>query len=215
MAVGYYEEAINIRQKIFGLHPTLGHEYNKLSLVFERLHDLPNTKACTLKGFNMKRMLLTPTTNAMLAALLNMAHVTFMYHKDTMRALSFLDEAYGIREELGLNHHLTAAILNNRGIMQMHLEKYDQAVETFEEAVRILKREMGVRPRWMANALCKLGTALKHVGRLEEATQKLNESLRIIVKIVDDNGMSSEAGVILKDDLRELKDVKRMMEMRD
>ena len=213
MAIEYQEEALNVRRKLYGFHPTLGQGYNNLCLVYDRMHDYKKAKDYARKGLTVKKMLVTKTSNTVLVSLLNMAHMTFRYDGNSGRGFSLLDEAYEIRRELGLNHSLSAFIHMYRGDMQLDLERYERAAESFAIAVQIFEREKGLRPRELSESFRKWGVALKNQGKFEEAERCLNRSLKIIQKVDKESGDSCHGSLDvegLKETLRELRDVKGM-----
>ena len=63
----------------------------------------------------------------------------------------------------------------------------------------------------MAKALLMWGVALKNLGSLEEAEQRLTRSIKISEKVAKGNGISSEKVDDVKDASRELGEVKHMM----
>ena len=214
MAIKYYEECLSIRRTVFGLHPTLGTVYNNLSDAHRDMQDHEKARKNAQKSLTIKRMFISSNTNTMVISLLSTAYAIFKSGGNATRALSLMDEAYHIREQMGLKHYLTTMIHIKRGHVLLSLEQFHRAAESFEKAVSMLQQDEGMRPRHMAKALRMWGVALKNLGRLEEADQRLNKSLKIIDKLTKENGMLS----IYKDDIRqtlfELRDVKRMMETR-
>ena len=138
-------------------------------------------------------MLVTKTSNIVLVSHTNMAHMTFRYDGNAGRGFTLLDEAYEIRRELGLNHSLSAFTHMYhvyRGDMQLDLERYERAAESFVIAVQILEREKGLRLRESSESLRKWDVALKNLGKFEEAERCLNRSLKIIHKVDKENADS-------------------------
>ena len=196
------------------MHPSLGSGYNNLCLVYEQKHDYNMAQEYARKGLGVKRMMVAHNSNTLVLSLINMARMTFKYNGSTRRSLSLLDEAYGIRAEMGVVHHLTADVHMHRGAMQLHLEQFERAANSFANAVRIFEQEKGLRQRQMAKAWHNWGVALKNLGRLEEAEHRLSKSIRVTEKVAKDNDLRSEDEENLRDALRELRDVKSRIELR-
>ena len=208
MAVEYYEKSIGILRRLDGISVLLGVGYNNSGNSYRHMGDYENATECLRKAVNMMRML-SGRNPAMVGSLVNYALVS--NHGNPTRALSLLDEAYDIRAQIGLNHHYTALIQRDRGRVQLSLEQFHRAAESFEEAVDIMQQEEGLYPVAMASALRLWGIALKKLGRLEEAEQQLTKSLKISQKVAKDNNMPNVMDEMIKDALRELGEVKSMM----
>ena len=216
LAIECYEESLNMIRKLFGLHPTLATVYNNLGDAYRVTNDLDNAAQYLRRSLAIERMFIAHNTNTTAVSLVNNARVILQSGGNLTRALYLLDEAYDIRVHVGLKHFTTAMIHTHRGSVQLSLEQFGRAAESFDNAVTILQQlEKGTRPRQMAKALQLWGVALKNLGSLEQAEQRLTMSLKISKKVAKDNDTPCEKEDGVKDALRELGEVKSMMGMRN
>ena len=210
-SIDCHEEAIEIRKKQFGLHPSIGAAYNNLCLVYDRAGQRDKAVEYAKKGLHIKKLLVKQPSNTVLVSLLNVALFTHTYIGDVDRSLMYLDEAFEIRKSLGLKHELTGVIEVYRGDMQIHSKRWSDAVESFSRAV-YWYRETEVGPQKVAEALHKCGVALKHLGRLQEAKAKLQESLGITKTFMVGGQAVGENNKNLEATIRELEDLKKIAE---
>ena len=213
LAVEYYEQLIDILRRLDGISEMLGAGYNNLGMSYQHMDDYENATDSMRKAKNIMRIL-SGRSDGMVASLVNYARVTFRNDGNATHVLSILDDAYNVRAQIGLKHYSTALIQYERGRMQLSLEQFHRASESFEGAVDILQQEEGLRPRHIAEALLMWGVTLKKMGRLEEAELQLTRSLKISERLAKDNDIPCEKEDNLKDALRELGEVKGMMGMR-
>ena len=213
LAVDFYEQSIDKLRRLDGISEILGVGYNNLGISYRSMDAYENATKCLGKAVNINRML-GGRSDGMVLSLLNFARLSYSNDGNATRVLSILDEAYNVRAQIGLKHYYTALIQYHRGRMQLSLEQFHRAAESFANAVDIFEQEEGLHPRHMASALLMWGVALKNLGRLEEAERQLTRSLKISEKVAKDNGtpnMPSEIENNIKDALRELGEVKNMM----
>ena len=210
MAVDFYEQSIDKLRRLDGISEILGVGYNNLGQLYRRMDEYENATECLRKSVNINRML-SGCSNGMVVSLVNYSRLSFSNDGNATRVLSILDEAYDVRAQIGLKHYYTALIQYHRGRMQLSLEQFHRAADSFEYAVDIFEQEEGLHPLLMASALLKWGIALKKLGRLEEAELQLTRSLKISEKVAKDNDTPCEKVDNLKDALRELGEVKSMM----
>ena len=207
LAVQYYKQCIGILRRLYGIGETLGTAYHNLGVTHECMGDYGNATESLRKAVNIYRIL-NDRSDTMVISLMNYAT---SYVGNPTRYLTLLNEAYNIRAEIGLKHFSTGQIQFHRGRMQLSLEQFHRAADSFENAVDIFVKEEGLRPQHMAEALLMWGVALKKLGRLEEAERRLTKSLKISERVSKDNGIPCEKENNLKDALRELGEVKSMM----
>ena len=210
LAVEYYEQSISMLRRLDGISRELAAGYNNLGFSYRNMDDYVNATENLRKAVNIMGTL-SDRSDGMVVSLRNYAMLIFSNDGNATRALSLLDEAYRIRAQIGLKHHYTAMIQCARGRVQLSLEQFHRAAESFEEGVDIMQQEEGVYPVPIASVLYLWGVALKNLGRLEEAERRLTKSLKISEKVAKDNGIPSEKDNNVKDALRELGEVKHMM----
>ena len=209
MAINYHEEALRIRERLYGLHPSLGQGYNNLCVIYERAGNYKKAQEYCRKGLHIKSTLVTRNSDTVLKSLLNLSHMTYTYDGNASKALRLLDEAYSIREVLGLNHPSTSLIWMYRGNLYLNLENYTDASDCFSKAVDCFLKTGG-HPRMHAEALIKWGIALKEARKLIEAEQRLRQSLKVMKKLAEDTGTPEEEEENFKDALRELNEIREL-----
>ena len=206
MAISYHEKALRIRKQLYGLHPTLGQGYNNLCEIYDRAGNYKKAQEYCRKGLHLKSMVVKRNSDTVLKSLLNLSDMTYKYDGNASKALRLLDEAYSIREVLGLNHLSTSLIWMNRGNLYLDLEKYPDASDCFSKAVDGFSKTGG-HPREIAKALIKWGIAVKKTGNLLEAEERLHRSLKVMKKLAEDTGVPEEEEENFKDALRELSEI--------
>ena len=207
LAINYHEEALRIRERLYGLHPTLGQGYNNICEAYERAGNYKKAQECCRKGLHLKSMLVTRNSETVLKSLLNLSDMTYKYDGNASKALRLLDEAYDIRKVLGLNHPSTSLIWISRGNIYHNLENYHQASSCLSKAVDGLLKTGG-HPRMLSEALIKWGIALKKTGNLIEAEQRLRWSLKVTQKLAEDGDIPEEEEDTFKDALWELSEIR-------
>ena len=154
-------------------------------------------------------MLVTRNSNTVLVSLLNLSHITRLYEGNLKEALRLLDDAYSIREVLGLKHHWTAIIWMYRGNVYLDKENYSYAATCYSKAVKGISETEG-HPQILAKVLRKYGIALKKAGNLIEAEHQLRQSLKVAEKMAKENktpDTSVEDDENVKEAMREIHEV--------
>ncbi|XP_072039853.1 uncharacterized protein [Amphiura filiformis] len=204
-----HEEAMEVRKELFGLHPTIGEGYNNLCLVYDRAGQREKALEYAKKGLETKRIFVKQPSNIMLVSLLNVALFTHTIEGDSDKSLDCLNEAYKIRKALGLKQYLTGVIEHYRGDMLMHSERWQEAANSYSEAVHWY-RVTEVSSRTITDALHRWGVVLKHLGCYDEAHQRLMESYQISSDLMAEGHSKTKDSKNLEETVKELDDLKRI-----
>jgi two-component sensor histidine kinase len=102
------------------------------------------------------------------------------------KAITYYDDGYTIAKESGLNI-IAGVFITNKGDIFLKTEKYQEALDFFEEG-KLLKTKEKVPPRTIANSDLNIGIALSKLQRYEEALQYLNE----VVLFYEDQKINSK-----------------------
>ncbi len=200
---------MKIRKQLFGLHPAIGSGYNNICEVYGKAGECGKALKYALKGLQIKKTFVKQPSNVVLMSLLNVALFTHTETGNVEKALGYLDEAYGIRRALGLQHPLTGAIEDYRGEVLLHFKRWREAENCFSEAVHWF-RLTEVSPRTVAEALHKWGVALKNQGLYDEAHRKLMESYQMSSELMAEGHNKGKDSKNLGDTIKELEDLKRI-----
>jgi len=104
------------------------------------------------------------------------------------RSRALLEESIALARGVGDDERLAAA-MSNLGILDLSTDRTDEAIAAFEGALAIDTRK---GDRWAITVdQCNLGAALACAGELVEATGTLDDALRTVVELGDDDLLAS------------------------
>ena len=75
-AVQFHSECLELRQEIYGYHPTLGSCYNNLSEAYEKMGDLRRALEAARIGMNIKTYFIKDPSNAVIDSYVTVARLT-------------------------------------------------------------------------------------------------------------------------------------------
>ncbi|MEM7538921.1 MAG: tetratricopeptide repeat protein, partial [Chloroflexota bacterium] len=112
------------------------------------------------------------------------------YHLDIMgrymHAMSYLEQALGIRQTvLGAHHPDTASTHNTLGLVYKNMGKYETAREHLEQALAIRQTILDKEHPDTAKSLNNLGLVLENLGVLRDAYCYYQQALEIRIAILD------------------------------
>ncbi len=164
-------------------HPSVGVGYKGLSLMYERTGQHDKAAHFCLLGLEVQQRFLKEPSNGVILSLNNTARYISQKKGEHTRALSLLDEAYRMREKLGLDHRDTSLIFNNRGKICSWMRDWKNAVENFEKAVTWRRKFIGKHAS-TAGSMFLLGKAYLKVGDPHRAVDILTECLEMREDVV-------------------------------
>ncbi|XP_072029543.1 uncharacterized protein [Amphiura filiformis] len=191
-AVQYHTECLELRQIIYGFHPTLGSCYNNLSEAYEKSGDLGRALETARIGMRIKKYFIKDPSNAVIESLITVARLTTKTGGDSSYALGLLREAYEMRRELGLPHMQAAEILHDIGMIWYRRGIYQKSVEAFQGAI-VMLGQIECTSRQRGDNLRMLGLSLQANGQITDAAEKLTNSIQEQERIPDGERTEEDA----------------------
>ncbi|XP_033121940.1 uncharacterized protein LOC117120953 [Anneissia japonica] len=117
---------------------------------------------------------------------ISLNNVAMEYAKsgDHDQALEMLDEAYTMQYKLGLHHHDTSLIHNNRGKVYAMKEDYENSENSFTIALDLRKKILGEVHTSTAGTLHQLGETLLKAGKFLQASDRFKEAYVVRKKVL-------------------------------
>ncbi|XP_071958756.1 uncharacterized protein [Antedon mediterranea] len=175
----YIEASLRIRKQLFGEHPATGETYNYFGLFYQRSPGSENeaTKYFKMSLRTKQHFNKAPSRDKVIS--INNVAMEHAKRSNYDDALKLLDDAYTMQHRLGLNHHDTSLIQNNRGKVYAMMGEYTQSENSFKEALRLRRRMLTNEHTSTAGTLHQLGETLLKAKKFTQAVERFKEALAI------------------------------------
>ncbi|XP_077986970.1 uncharacterized protein LOC144441285 [Glandiceps talaboti] len=197
-AKSYHTEAYDMKAAVFGDHPAIGGTQNSIGLYYNQLGDGDSAFRYFKLALETKRRFNKKPANDLVISLNNVA-MEYSKRGYTERALRMLDEAFQMRKSLGLEHHDTSLIFNNRAKVYASVMEYDKSEECFRTALQIRRMRMGVHTS-TAGTLQQLGEVLLKAGKLQQAREAFTEAVdmrkTVLIQQPQNEGIAESLGYL-------------------
>ncbi|XP_072020165.1 uncharacterized protein [Amphiura filiformis] len=174
-------ESLQMKRELWGEnHPSVGSGYNGLSLMYEKTGESNKAAHFCFLGLKVRRKLLKEEPSiGVIVSLNNSARHLSLLKGEHQRALDLLDEAYRMREKLGINHRDTSLIFNNRGKVYSWMGDWKNAMINFAKAVELRLKFIGSHAS-TAGSMYLLGNSYLKSDLPHLAVESLTECLKMI-----------------------------------
>ena len=141
-AFDLYKKALSVQQKFLGnTHLEVGSTLNRLGNLCYNMHEYQQSLEYYMKGLKVEQSLLAKNHPDIVITMTNIAHVKKQMGKHK-EALSMYRQVKSMQEKaFGPVSIQVAQSMSNIGLMQYHGKQFEDAFESYQEALRI-RREM-------------------------------------------------------------------------
>ncbi|XP_033100559.1 uncharacterized protein LOC117104020 [Anneissia japonica] len=179
-----HKSSLCIRKQLFGEHPVIAETYNNYGLYYLQVGGCESQASKyfrmslrTKQHFNKE-----PSRDKVIS--LNNVAMEYAKSGDHDQALEMLDEAYTMQYKLGLHHHDTSLIHNNRGKVYAMMEDYENSENSFTIALDLRKKILGEVHTSTAGTLHQLGETLLKAGKILQASDRFKEAYVVRKKVL-------------------------------
>jgi len=188
-----YERGLELYGSSLGeTHPMIGRILANLGVVQRRLGDPQASRVSLERAVAITSETMGSDNVALYAPLVNLGNLDVTEGKPLdaipkiQRALAVLERARGLEDPT------ISDALDSLGVAMAAAERHEEAAEHFARAARLLDGG-GSNPHSRAHAVMGHGTALRMLGRREEARERLREAVTLFESVEGDPGLLGEA----------------------
>ncbi|XP_078663449.1 uncharacterized protein LOC144906748 isoform X2 [Branchiostoma floridae x Branchiostoma belcheri] len=195
-AVGYHEQALQMRQVIYGkdiTHPDIASSLNNLANAWGELGNQQKAVSYQAQSLEMLRVIYGENTpHPDIAASLNNLGIAWGYLGDNRKAVSFHEQSLQMSRVIygeNTGHSDIAKSFNNLGSAFKDLGDHRKAVSYYEQSLqmkRVMYGENTAHPD-IAKSLNNLGNAWKDLGDHKKAVSHHEQALQMIRVIYGEN----------------------------
>ncbi|XP_033121965.1 uncharacterized protein LOC117120972 [Anneissia japonica] len=170
------KSSLCIRKQLFGEHPVIAETYNNYGLYYLQVGgcEFEATKYFRMSLRTKKHFNKEPSRDKINS--INNVAMEYAKSGDHDQALQMLDEAYTMQYKLGLDHHDTSLIHNNRGKVYAMKKDYEQSEKNFNLALGLRRKILGDVHTSTAGTLHQLGETLLKAGKFLQAVHRFEEA---------------------------------------
>lgn len=184
----YLEQALAIREKIFGLeHPQTAQSLHNLGILLQLMGVYEAARPCFEQALSIREKMLGAKHPETAESLNDLGWLlSTIGNYDAARW--HYERALAIREEvLGMTHPDTAQSLNTLGVLSSKTGMYEPARHYHERALAIREEVRGAAHPDTAESLNNLGATMELMGAYEQARPYYERALTIQRKVLGEN----------------------------
>jgi tetratricopeptide (TPR) repeat protein len=191
LALLVFKKALDIaRASLGGCHSEVASTLNNLGNLCYEMQDYSAAMKYYVEGLEIEELILSPNHPHIITTLTNIAGL-YKHQGHFSKALSTYRRIYDMQlETFGKDNLMEVAVtLSSMGLMQYNLRSYDNAFESYQEALRVRRDHYGSENENadVASTLNSLGLVLFKQEVFETAKDCFMESLRIRQNILGPN----------------------------
>jgi len=185
LAFKLFKSALEVGQKAQGkFHPEIASILNKLGNLCYEMKDLISALKYYREGLEIETVILEPEHRHVIITMTNIAHIE-KQRRNYRAALDAYSEVYKKQLKSGEDDIMIAVTLSSLGLVQYHLNMFEEAFESYQEALRLRRDHFGTDDNQdIASTLNSIGLVLFKQNMFELAKNCFTESLRIRTKLL-------------------------------
>ena len=179
-AIGYYEQAMAIDEKVYGKeHPDVAIDLNNLGSAYDALGEKENAIGYYEQALAIDEKVYGKE-HPKVAIRLNNLGLAYKGLGEIEKAIGYYEQAMAIWKNVYGDEHPQVAIgLNNLGVVYDDLGEKEKAIGYFEQALAIDEKVYGKEHPSVARELNNLGMVYKGLGDLEKAIGYYEQAMAI------------------------------------
>ncbi|KAL3918258.1 MAG: hypothetical protein SGILL_004320 [Bacillariaceae sp.] len=184
-ALKAFEQALAAQKLSLGkYHLEVASTLNKLGNLCYEMQDFSGAIEFYNQGLEIENSILEPNHAHIVITLTNIAHIE-KQRRNYACALDAYLKVHQKQCKAGADSITTAVTLSSIGLVQYHLKKYEDAFESYQEALRLRREHFGTDDTPdIASTLNSIGLVLFKQNMFALASNCFSESLRIRTKLL-------------------------------
>jgi tetratricopeptide (TPR) repeat protein len=187
-AIGFYEKALEIRQKTLPAnHPDFATSYNNIGGVYKNMGEYSKALSSHEKALEIRQKTL-PANHPDLATSYDTNGSVFDNMREYSKALSYYEKALEIRQKtLPASHPSLATSYNNIGLVYYKMGEYSKALSSHEKALEIRQKTLPASHPSLATSYNNIGLVYDKMGEYSKALSYYEKALEIFRKTLPEN----------------------------